>query len=251
MKKAISIVLCFVMLLAFAGCGKKDDGMKPVISYSFDKDEGLTLASGSLETDGDRKVLTLTGGGAANSGSYGASVKTDLFEKTDWTNGMTIAFWVKPATQDAAIAPLYSLGVVDHDAEGYIATTDSLELAINSDGNSGAAEYPRVWADPADVGPDAQPVLEAGKWQHIAVVLGSTGFTVYVDGVEHGKPQLGSSSANCKLFLDQIKYCYGLELGSWKCQWWGDIEAFEGSYDDFRIYNMALSAEEVGQVMKG
>ena len=104
MKKTISIVLCFVMLFALAGCSK-DNGMKPVISYSFDKDEGLTIASGSLETDGDRKVLTLTGGGAANSGSYGASVKTDLFEKTDWANGMTIAFWVKPATQDAAIAP--------------------------------------------------------------------------------------------------------------------------------------------------
>ena len=57
--------------------------------------------------------------------------------------------------------------------------------------------------------------------------------------------------ANCKLFLDQIKYCYGLELGSWKCQWWGDVEAFEGSYDDFRIYNLALSAEEVAQVMNG
>ena len=249
MKKAISLTLALMMILALAaGCGSgKDSGDGAVLKFDFEGDEGLTITGGSLGEDSERgKVLTLNGG-AKHSSS--ASIDTDVLSKTDWSDGMTIAFWVKAANSDPGLSPLYSFNIVDHNAEGYIATTDSLEIAINTDGNSGEAEYPRVWADPADVGPEAKPVLTAGKWQHVAVTLSTTGMTVYLDGQKYSEPTLGPSSANFKLFVDQIKYCYGLQLGNWNCGWWDDIGSFAGSFDNVRVYNKALSAEEVGSVM--
>lgn len=256
MKKVTALLLAAVLVmgLSLTALAESEPLPKAVASYGFDKDEGFTLNGASLGTDGDRKVLTLTGGAAANAGQSGAVMKTDLFGKTDWTDGMTIAFWVKPANKDEAIAPLYSLDIEAPDdqgnlKQGYIAVTDSLELAINTDGNSNAAEWPRVWADPANVGPDAMPVLEAGQWQHVAVTLGSSGMTIYLNGAKYAAPALGSSSANFKLFVDQIQHCYGFELGSWNCEWWGDIEAFEGSYDDLYFFDTVLTESDVKAVM--
>lgn len=250
MKKAITIVLAITMILSLAtACsgGSKDDGSKPVLQYTFEKEGEMTITGGSITDDSERgKVLTLDGG-AKHASS--ASVETDVIGKTDWADGMSIAFWVKAANDDAGIAPLYAFSIVDHDAEGYIATTDSLEIAINTDGNSGAAEYPRVWADPAVVDATAQPVLTPGKWQHVAVTLSATEMVVYLDGQEYSKPALGPSSANFKLFIDQIHYCYGLKLGDWNCGWWDDIGSFAGSFDDVCVYNHALTAEEVASIV--
>ena len=251
MKKAISLTLAFMMIFALAaGCGDGGSGGSgdgAVLKFDFEADEGLTITGGSLGDDSERgKVLTLNGG---SKGSSSASIDTDVLSKTDWSDGMTIAFWVKAANSDPGISPLYSFNIADHGAEGYIATTDSLELGINTDGNSGEAEYPRVWADPADQSPEAKPVLTAGKWQHVAVTLSSTGMTIYLDGQKYSEPALGPSSANFKLFIDQIQYCYGLQLGNWNCMWWDDIGSFAGSFDQVRVYNKTLSADEVGKLM--
>ena len=156
---------------------------------------------------------------------------------------------LKPADAEPGIAPLYSFYIVDSGSEGYIATTDSLEIAINTDGNSGKAPYPRVWADPMDVGPEAQPELAAGEWQHIAVTQAKNGRAIFLNGELFIEPMLGPSSANFMLFLDQIQYCYGLQLGGWNCMWWDDIGSFAGEYDDVYLFNKALTQEEVQTVM--
>lgn len=64
-----------------------------VLKFDFEADEGLTITGGSLSEDSERgKVLTLNGG-AKHSSSAG--IDTDILSKTDWSDGMTIAFWVK------------------------------------------------------------------------------------------------------------------------------------------------------------
>lgn len=246
MKKLFTMALAGALALTVA-CPAFAAAPAPVLSFGFEEDEGMTITGGALTEDTERgKVLTLDGG-AKNSSS--ANIDTDVFSTADWADGMTIAFWVKAAKSEPGISPLYSFSIVDHDAEGYVATTDSLEIAINTDGNSGAAEYPRVWADPSVVDATAQPVLNAGTWQHVAVTLSSTGMTIYLDGEVYSNPVLGPSSANFKLFLEQIPYFYGLQLGNWNCGWWEDIGSFAGSYDDVYVFNSALSQEDVQTVM--
>lgn len=246
MKKALILILSLVLLAAFTTVALAD-APKPVASFGFEADEGFVLTGGELAADETRgQVLKLAGGAK---GASSAKLATDLFSATDWAEGITIAFWVKPDNADPGISPLYSFDIVDNGSEGYIATTDSLELAINTDGNSGAAPYPRVWADPMDVGPEAQPELKAGEWQHVAVTQAKNGMVIYLNGDVFIEPMLGPSSANFMLFLDQIQYCYGLQLGGWNCMWWDDIGSFAGEYDDVYLFNKSLTQEEVQAVM--
>ncbi len=241
-------MLALLMVMSLAPtCLAASNLPTPISSFGFDAEEGMTIVGGALAADAERgRVLTLDGG--AKHASY-ATIDTDLFSTTDWTDGMTIAFWVKVADANPGIAPLYSFNIADSGSEGYIATTDSLEIAINSDGNSGNAPYPRVWADPAVVDATAQPVLTAGKWQHVAVTLAASGMTIYLDGEVYSNPVLGPSSANFKMFLDQLQYIYGVQLGNWNCGWWDDIGAFAGSFDDVHIFNSAITQDQVKAVM--
>lgn len=246
-RKLIALLACAVMTCASVGSVWAAPSVTPVDKYSFDAEGEMTVVGGSITEDAERgSVLHLDGG--AKGSSY-ATKDTDVYADTDWSDGMTIAFWVKADTADAGIAPLYSFSIKDHDAEGYIATTDSLEIGINTDGNSGLAEYPRVWADPSVVDATAQPVLPANEWTHIAVTLSGTGMTIYMNGAEYSQPALGPSSANFKLFIEQISYVYGLQLGNWNCGWWEEIGSFAGSYDDVYVFNKSLSADEVTTVM--
>lgn len=248
MKKVFMIVLSVLVVLSlsltsFAAPNVAD----PVVSFGFNEDEGITIVGGALATDDERgSVLTLNGG--KKNESY-AAIESDVYANTNWDDGMTIAFWVKAENADSGIAPLYSFNIADNGCEGYIATTDSLEIAINTDGNSGMALYPRVWADPSVIDATAQPTLEAGKWQHVAVAVSASGMTIYLNGEIYANPVLGPSSANFKMFLEQIQYIYGLQFGNWNCGWWDDIGAFAGSFDDVYVFNTALSQSEVKNIM--
>ncbi len=248
MKRIITLMLAVLLVVSAAPLTMAASTLPaPIMSFGFDEDEGMTIVGGELTTDADRGgILTLNGG--AKHESY-ATIDSDIFASTDWSDGMTIAFWVKADNADAGIAPLYSFNIADSGCEGYIATTDSLEIAINTDGNSGNAPYARVWADPAVVDATAEPVLTAGEWEHIAVTLSASGMTIYVNGEVYSEPSLGPSSANAKVFLDQLQYIYGLQLGNWNCEWWEDIGAFAGSYDDVYVFNSSLSQEDVQAVM--
>lgn len=246
-KKILAMATGLLLALSATTTAYAAPSVKPVESFGFEKEDEMEISGGSITKDSDRgSVLTLNGGAK---GSSFAKADSDVYKNTDWTDGMTIAFWVKAADSTPGISPLYSFSIADHGSEGYIATTDSLEIAINSDGNSGMAEYPRVWADPSVVDGTAQPVLTAGKWQHVAVTLSASGMTVYLDGEKYSDPVLGPSSANFKLFTSQIQYCYGLQLGNWNCGWWEEIGSFSGSYDDVYVFNKSLSQSEVKDVM--
>ncbi|MDE7326342.1 MAG: LamG domain-containing protein [Lachnospiraceae bacterium] len=246
-KKILAMATCMLLALSTTTTTYAAPSLKPVESFGFEKDGEMEISGGSVTKDSERgSVLTLNGG--AKGASF-AKADSDVYKNTDWTDGMTIAFWVKATDSTPGISPLYSFSIADHGSEGYIATTDSLEIAINSDGNSGMAEYPRVWADPSVVDGTAQPVLTAGKWQHVAVTLSASGMTVYLDGEKYSDPVLGPSSANFKLFTSQIQYCYGLQLGNWNCGWWEEIGSFAGSFDDVYVFNKSLSQNEVKDVM--
>lgn len=246
-KKILALATGVFLALATTTTAYAAPSVKPVESFGFEKEGEMEISGGSITKDSERgSVLTLNGG--AKGASF-AKVDSEVYKNTDWTDGMTIAFWVKAKDSTPGISPLYSFNIADHGSEGYIATTDSLEIAINSDGNSGMAEYPRVWADPSVVDGTAQPVLTAGKWQHVAVTLSASGMTIYLDGQKYSDPVLGPSSANFKLFTSQIQYCYGLQLGNWNCGWWDEIGSFAGSYDDVYVFNKSLSASEVKEVM--
>ncbi|MFF3332751.1 LamG-like jellyroll fold domain-containing protein [Streptomyces sp. NPDC002888] len=88
---------------------------------------------------------------------------------------------------------------------------------------------------------DGQSALPTGSWHHVAVTLsGSTGI-LYVDGV-----QVGSNTG-----MTFKPSTLGVTTQDWIGRSQYNDPYLDGKIDDFRIYNRALTASEVGHVMSG
>jgi hypothetical protein len=83
---------------------------------------------------------------------------------------------------------------------------------------------------------DGDAALTTGAWQHIAVVVGPEGGVLYVNGVKVG--------TNSSMTLRPA------DLGSMPDNYIGRSQFtkdpyLDGNIDDFRVYNRALSADEI------
>ncbi len=80
--------------------------------------------------------------------------------------------------------------------------------------------------------------LSVGKWTHLTVTLGKTGTKIYVNGA------LASESSDITISPMDFKPIFNY-IG--RSQYVSD-PLYNGHIDDFRIYNYALSANEVAQI---
>ena len=86
---------------------------------------------------------------------------------------------------------------------------------------------------------DSRSRLTAKVWKHIAVTIGNNKVTIYVDGSEVAS----SSSISVKPSdFRPVFNCLGYSMSK-------VVPAFRGYMDDLRIYNYALTQEEVKNVM--
>ncbi|MBN1518047.1 RICIN domain-containing protein [Candidatus Sumerlaeota bacterium] len=139
-------------------------------------------------------------------------------------NDMTVAAWVKWNGGDAW-QRIFDFG---NDTSQYIFLTP----------NSGRRSLRLAIKDKDDEQLVDAPPLPVGEWHHLAVTLcGNTGW-IYLDG----QPiSLGYISLNPSSFKPKHNY-----IG--KSQWPDPL--FNGSIDDFRIYNYALSHAEIAELTR-
>ncbi len=228
----------------------------PVLSIDFaNGDNGMELVDSEIVEDKTRgQVLQVNGMGPGSTGQSYAVLETDVFEKTNWEEGMTINMWVKSDVGSSTLhgtAPIFSLDIAN---VGYIALTTSLESAINTDGNDTSLGIsPRIWTDPANTSGGLNK-LEEGVWQYVSIVYGEENISLYVDGELISDKPFGNGNATdmTAMFnlLFETEMVYSIRLGSWLCSWWnyGD---FEGMIDDVTVYNTALSADDISSLYSG
>ena len=86
---------------------------------------------------------------------------------------------------------------------------------------------------------DGNAALPTGGWHHVAISLNGATGTLYVDGQKVGSGNIGSRPS----YL-------GVSTNNWigRSQFSSD-PYLDGRVDDFRIYNTALTAQEVSAVM--
>ena len=77
-----------------------------------------------------------------------------------------------------------------------------------------------------------------GQWYHVVYVVTPSGYTIYVNGNQVGS---GTYATSTPLLYDAT---HAIKIG----QVGGGGEFFNGSIDDVRIYNRALSANEISQI---
>jgi PKD repeat protein len=136
----------------------------------------------------------------------------------DLSSAMTLEAWVKP---DMVSKPWQTLFV----KEG--AGTFSYALYATAGGTSQV----NAWWTEADnlyVSPIPQ-----GTWSHVAVTSDGTTMRIYLNGVQVGTTPVGGTLPNTS---------GPLRIGGNAV--WGN-EFFDGTIDDVRVYNRALSASEV------
>ncbi len=200
-----------------------------IASYAFDETSGTTAADAS----GNGRNATVSGGtwaagktgnavGLGGSNAY-VSMPSGI---VNGATSMTIAAWVK-ASNLSNWTRIFDIGT---GTSNYMFLSpqpgaSGLRFAITT-GGSGAEQ--RISSTTA---------FPTGVWKHVAVTIsGSTG-TLYVDGVP--------VATNTGMTLNPSS------LGNTTQNWIGRSEYsgdpyFNGQIDDFRIYNRALSASEIG-----
>jgi fibronectin type 3 domain-containing protein len=201
-----------------------------VLHLRFDESSGTTAG----DTSGNGRNATLVAGPTFAAGKLGnalgfvkassqyATLPTGLVSTlTDFT----ISTWVKPTTLDTW-ARVFDFGT---------GTTNFMFLTTTNGGGKPRLTFKVNGA--ADQVVDSSVALTANAWSHVAVTLSGNTMTLYVNGTAVGtntnvtaRPsQLGNTTLNY--------------LG--KSQFAAD-PYFNGSLDDFRIYNRALSVSEIG-----
>lgn len=250
MKKFLSLLIAAAMTATFAISVSADEtALEPVLTIDFADGAGdVELVNAEIVKDSERgNVLQVNGIGTEKTGESYGLLKTDVFENTDWDNGMSINLWIKTADSSTlhGTAPIFSLDIAN---VGYIALTTSLESAINTDGNDTSLGIsPRIWTDPANVG-GGENLTDTDVWQMLTVVYNEDHIDLYVDGELYSDHPFANGNATdlTAMFnlMMETNFVYSVRLGSWLCSWWqyGD---YEGLIDDFTVYNSYLSAEDV------
>lgn len=82
------------------------------------------------------------------------------------------------------------------------------------------------------------PALTVGKWTHVAVTLGASRTTLYVDGVEVAASE--TITLRPSDFRPVLNYIGRSQLAD---------PLLDGKVDDFRVYNYALSSSEITELV--
>ncbi|HVV48199.1 MAG TPA: LamG domain-containing protein, partial [Polyangia bacterium] len=141
---------------------------------------------------------------------------------------VTIAVWVNVHT-DHAWQRVFDFGSSTNVYMFFTphnGTSNVARFAITTSGNSSTSEQ-RL---------DAAAILPVGTWTHVAIVLGTGGGTLYINGA--------AVATNAALTLRPS------DLGATTNDWLGRSQftpdpAFDGQLDDLRIYASALSAAQI------
>lgn len=232
------------------------DWQSGMVAYYGFNDDALADAfdssrKASLLKKGTNKVPTLSDDDPLRTGNYvhltfGANGNESYVAMPnpllgqDLANGATISFWVKRADNNSWDA---LFGLTDGTARLYM--TGNTYIGYNA----GNAEN-NNWIDinhPNDV---ASTNLGIGTWNLVTLVFTKSSVTMYVDskktnfskwnGVMDGKTVTTATGFDYSLLLDLLSSSAEICLG--KGSFWGSPDAM---FDDFIVYNRALSISEV------
>jgi hypothetical protein len=198
----------------------------PVAAFGFEEGAGTVASDGSPNAN----HATLSGGTWTASGRYGGGVSLDGID--DWltvrdaatldlTKAMTLEAWVKPSTLSGWRTVLMKEG------------GGALAYALYAHDNAPrSAAYARLSGQTSSNGAAGTAALPLNAWTHLTATYDNATLRLYVNGTEVSRQAVTGS---------MVTTTGALRIGGNVL--WG--EYFEGTIDEVRVYNRALSAAEI------
>ena len=135
----------------------------------------------------------------------------------DGTSALTISMWIKP---DVSGSGVYRVLLAKRDG--------AVHYQLYLDNDEGANQGNIAYYDSTEFHSTYIPVV--GAWTHIGCTVSGTNLILYADGVAVLDTTCGALTANtAPLIIGQT----------------GDTNFFDGSIDDIRIYNYALTPAQI------
>ncbi|NDB57998.1 DUF1565 domain-containing protein [bacterium] len=198
-----------------------------VSHFKLDETSGTAVAdsvgsnSGTLVGGNPTWSTGKIGSGSLNLNGTNQYVDVPNFNALNGLNSASISFWVKPSVVSKPFITKWGTGRLFE--VGSNGTSLSVIWRIGGSGGGGSA-FSQV--TPANT-------LSTGSWNHVVVVYNNPSSTVYVNG-----NQIGSVSGAGGLLNTSVND--PLRIG------WNNIPNFySGDIDDVRIYNRAVTSQEV------
>ncbi len=196
-------------------------------SWHFEENTGTTTADTSGYTN--TGTLSATGATWTTSGKFGNALSFDgstgYVQNTSPTNlptgsaSRTMEAWIKPAALPGGVG----YGIISYGAGS---GTSIASLMLNNN---------KLYFANCLVGITGTTALSAGNWYHVAAVYDGTNITLYVNGAFDSS---GAITLSTTLDADGIRIGRASSCG-------GTYFYFNGSMDEARVYNRALSAAEI------
>ena len=273
-KKTLSVTLAMSMVMAtpvMVGAEEASADLKSglVAEYLFDGNyidyeskyaaatelgDGNTLVSNESER---KNVVQLSGGvipvtvngdfQEKNTIPSGLLMPSDIINKTDYSKGLTMSMWLKSTAANgfSSIADIsdqngpYSWGHIE------FAAAPQFRYNGWNLNEMGGDDFFDVGTWPADV----TYWLGDSGWEMFTVTVDDSGITLYVDkdvlytdtDTTHAERILKFLTALAGSGRGSLKLGCFITPGNFNWNW----DAYAGYMDDIRIYNKALSAEEV------
>ncbi len=239
------------------GMPAPEPSKKPVVHYTFDQDD----VNGTVVTDasGNGHDAELIGGATIEETGFAGTDKgaVDLDGSTGYVKmpenliqdlnlkNMTMSTWVKVGKEQA------SQRIFDFSSEtGRIANRNTMYLSTQ--GDTGKLEFAIVTpftekfsSASSILGANYKyalraPTLSSNDWHHVAVSINNFDAVIYVDG---------EKVANSSTFNTEPRMLLETTMNNLGKSSKENHNLFNGKFDDFKIFNRALSTEEVKELM--
>jgi len=258
-------MLAALLVAVGMGTAWADDLPTPVYFNDFSSTDGLTIVgNGVFETDADARF----GQVFHNDPTLTKAIRTnylllpsDVLSHSATTKEMTIGFWVNMRTAEEFYwSPMFAAyDNADRSANAtepwpHFALMARKEVALNCWG------YCDLGNTFNDNGTNAQTSawLDDKAWHYYTATLTATSVKVYIDGILENSWTFDGTTAGQiveGVFNAGAEYAtndFGLKYiclgGNQACNWADPDPAF--AFDDFAVYDKALTADQIKQVME-
>lgn len=176
-------------------------------------------------------ALSLPGGDRSSTSASFVTIPKGLFKDLTQT---TISSWVRWDGGDA-FQWLYTLGKDASSATFFTPKFDGANVARSS---------VKPATNGAEVGASGGSELPSGEWHNVTTTIDADTLVYYLDGLEVSRTSVGADVATA-LFADSSPNSGYIGQPFWT----GVHPFFDGAIDDFRVYDVALTAAQVVELV--